>query len=115
MTPVLVHGEIDPHACDRLTNGDVYVQKTANAMSEKMPDHATEFQANAGFYISTIYALHTDTLQRLAALSEDHWTVVIAQDAFGCLADACGVNFIAPSSIDTEAEPAVQELAALTT
>ncbi len=115
VTPVLVDGEIDPHAWNALTNGVVYVQNIADAMSEAMPDHATEFQANAASYISTLYALHADTLQRLAALPEDRRTVVTAHDAFGYLADAYGMNFVAPIGIDTEAEPSAQELASLIT
>ena len=115
VTPVLVDGEIDPHAWNALTNGVVYVQNIADAMSEAMPDYATEFQANAASYISTLYALHADTLQRLAALPEDRRTVVTAHDAFGYLADAYGMNFVAPIGIDTEAEPSAQELASLIT
>jgi len=115
VTPVLVDGEIDPHAWNALTNGVVYVQNIADAMSDAMPDHATEFQANAASYISTLYALHADTLQRLAALPEDRRTVVTAHDAFGYLADAYGMNFVAPIGIDTEAEPSAQELASLIT
>ncbi|MEJ8563550.1 zinc ABC transporter substrate-binding protein [Yoonia sp. GPGPB17] len=115
VTPVLVDGEIDPHAWNALTNGVVYVQNIADAMSEAMPGHATEFQANAASYISTLYALHADTLQRLAALPEDRRTVVTAHDAFGYLADAYGMNFVAPIGIDTEAEPSAQELASLIT
>lgn len=115
VTPVLVDGEIDPHAWNALTNGAVYVQNIADAMSDAMPDHATEFQANAASYISTLYALHADTLQRLAALPEERRTVVTAHDAFGYLADAYSMNFIAPIGIDTEAEPSAQELAALIT
>lgn len=115
VTPLLVDGEIDPHAWNALTNGVVYVQNIADAMSEAMPDHETEFQANAASYISTLYALHADTLRRLSALPEDRRTVVTAHDAFGYLADAYGMNFIAPIGIDTEAEPSAQELAALIT
>lgn len=115
VTPVLVDGEVDPHAWNALTNGVVYVQNIADAMSEVMPDHKTEFQANAASYISTLYALHADTLKRLAALPEDRRTIVTAHDAFGYLADAYGMNFIAPIGIDTEAEPSARELAALIT
>ena len=115
VTPVLVDGEIDPHAWNALTNGVIYVQNIADTMSEAMPNHATEFQANAASYISTLYALHADTLQRLAALPEDRRTVVTAHDAFGYLADAYGMNFVAPIGIDTEAEPSAQELASLIT
>lgn len=115
VTPVLVDGEVDPHAWNALTNGVVYVQNIADAMSQAQPEHATEFQANAASYISTLYALHAETLRRLAALPEDRRTVVTAHDAFGYLADAYDMNFIAPVGISSEAEPSAQELAALIT
>jgi zinc/manganese transport system substrate-binding protein len=38
---------------------------------------------------------------------------VTAHDAFGYLADAYGMNFLAPVGIDSEAEPSAQELAQL--
>jgi len=40
-------------------------------------------------------------------------SVVTAHDAFGYLADAYGLTFLAPVGIDTEAEPSAQQLAAL--
>ncbi len=115
VTPVMVDGEVDPHAWNALTNGVVYVQNITAAMSAAMPDHAADFEANAAAYIAELEALHASTLERLSALPEDRRTVVTAHDAFGYLADAYGMNFVAPIGIDTEAEPSAQELAALIT
>ncbi|MEM6657829.1 MAG: metal ABC transporter substrate-binding protein [Pseudomonadota bacterium] len=113
VTPVLVDGETDPHAWNALTNGVIYVQNIASAMSEAMPDHADEFAANAKAYIAELEALDAETRSRLSDLPEDRRTVVTAHDAFGYLADSYGLTFLAPVGIDTEAEPSAQELASL--
>ncbi|MEM1151278.1 MAG: zinc ABC transporter substrate-binding protein [Pseudomonadota bacterium] len=113
VTPVEVDGETDPHAWNSLLNGVIYVQNITAAMSEAMPDHAAEFEANAAAYIADLEALDVQTMERLSALPEDRRTVVTAHDAFGYLADAYGLTFLAPVGIDTEAEPSAQELASL--
>lgn len=115
ITPVMVDGETDPHAWNALTNGVVYVQNIASAMSDTLPDHADKFKANADAYIAQLTALDTETKAKLAKLPDNRRTVVTAHDAFGYLADAYGLNFLAPVGIDTDAEPSAQELAALIT
>ena len=111
--PVLVDGETDPHAWNSLLNGVIYVQNIAAGLSEAMPDHADDFAANAEAYIAQLQALDAETKEALAALPADRRTVVTAHDAFGYLADAYGLTFLAPVGIDTEAEPSAQELATL--
>ncbi|MEM6711446.1 MAG: zinc ABC transporter substrate-binding protein [Pseudomonadota bacterium] len=111
--PVLVDGETDPHAWNSLLNGVIYVQNIAAGLSQEMPDHADDFAANAEAYIAQLQALDTETKEALAALPADRRTVVTAHDAFGYLADAYGMTFLAPVGIDTEAEPSAQELATL--
>ncbi len=115
VTPVLVDGETDPHAWNALTNGVIYVQNITAAMSDAMPDHAVDFEANAKTYIAQLEALDVETKAKLAKLPADRRTVVTAHDAFGYLADAYGMTFLAPVGIDTEAEPSAQELADLIT
>ena len=113
VTPVLVDGETDPHAWNALTNGVIYVENIAAAMSEALPAHADEFKANAAAYIADLQALDAETNEKLAALPADRRTVVTAHDAFGYLADAYGLTFLAPVGIDTEAEPSAKDLATL--
>jgi zinc/manganese transport system substrate-binding protein len=113
--PLLVDGAPDPHAWNALSNGVIYVQNIAAAMSEMVPDQADAFNANAAAYIARLEALDAETKAQLADLPADRRTVVTAHDAFGYLADAYGLTFLAPVGIDTEAEPSAQELAALIT
>ena len=111
--PILVDGEIDPHAWNALTNGVIYVENIAAAMAAADTGNADAYKANAASYIAKLRALHAGAADRFGSLPEDGRTVVTAHDAFGYLADSYGLNFLAPVGIDTEAEPSASELAAL--
>ena len=113
ITPVLVDGEVDPHAWNSLLNGVVYITNIADVLKQKLPEHADAIDANISAYISKLNALDAETKAALAELGDDKRTVVTAHDAFGYLADAYGMNFLAPVGIDSEAEPSAQELAQL--
>jgi len=113
VTPLEVDGEIDPHAWNALPNGMIYVTNIANAMSSIDPENAATYEANARAYTARLEALHERALSDLDKLPADQRTVVTAHDAFGYLADAYGLTFLAPVGIDTDAEPSAQELAEL--
>ncbi|WP_171240245.1 metal ABC transporter solute-binding protein, Zn/Mn family [Ruegeria sp. HKCCA5491] len=113
ITPVKVDGEIDPHAWNSLSNGVVYVTNVADVLKAAMPEHADQIAANADAYIAELEALDAETKSKLADLPADRRTVVTAHDAFGYLADAYGLTFLAPVGIDTEAEPSAKDLAIL--
>ena len=113
ISPVLVDGEVDPHAWNSLLNGVVYITNIADVLKQKLPEHADAIDANTSAYIAKLNALDTETKAALAELGDDKQTVVTAHDAFGYLADAYDMNFLAPVGIDSEAEPSAQELAQL--
>ncbi|MEM1076306.1 MAG: zinc ABC transporter substrate-binding protein [Pseudomonadota bacterium] len=113
IAPVEVDGETDPHAWNSLSNGIIYVRNIETALSDAMPDHADVFSANADAYIARLEQLDATTREKLAELPSNRRTVVTAHDAFGYLADAYGLTFLAPVGIDTEAEPSAQDLAEL--
>ena len=111
--PILVDGEIDPHAWNALTNGVIYVENIAAAMAAADTGNADAYKANAASYIAKLRALHAGAADRFGSLPEDGRTVVTAHDAFCYLANSYGLNFLAPVGIDTAAEPSASELAAL--
>jgi len=113
ITPLLVDGEVDPHAWNSLINGMIYVDNIEAALSAISPKNADYFKANADAYRAQLNTLHARALADIASLPEDKRIVVTAHDAFGYLADAYGLTFLAPQGIDTEAEPSAKELAAL--
>ena len=113
IAPLLVDGEVDPHAWNSLTNGIIYVNNIEKALSEASPEHAADFKANADAYRAKLGNLHERALSDIAKLPQDNRVVVTAHDAFGYLASTYGLMFLAPQGIDTEAEPSAKEVAAL--
>jgi len=113
ITPLEVHGATDPHAWNSLANGTIYVRNIARALGDAMPERAGKIAAKAEAYIAKLKALDAEARARLAALPANRRTVVTAHDAFGYLADAYGLNFLAPQGIDTEGEPSARDLAVL--
>lgn len=113
ITPLKVDGEIDPHAWNALTNGVIYITNIAEAMANTDPKNAATYQANAQAYSEKLTALHSRALSEIKKLPADNRTVVTAHDAFGYLADAYDLTFLAPVGIDTEAEPSAKDLAKL--
>ena len=110
---VKVDGETDPHAWNSLSNGVVYVNNIAAVLSNKIPEKADIIKTNRATYANTLMALDASTKTKLSQLPAEKRTVVTAHDAFGYLADAYDMTFLAPVGIDTEAEPSAQELAVL--
>ena len=110
---VTVDGKTDPHAWNSLPNGVIYVNNIAAVLSDKMPAKAEMIEANRAAYVDQLLALDIATKATLANLPSDKRTVVTAHDAFGYLADAYDMTFLAPVGIDTEAEPSAQQLAIL--
>lgn len=111
--PLLVEGEVDPHAWNALTNGIIYVNNIEAALAAASPADAPVFKQNADAYRAKLLALHNRALRDIAKLPEEKRIVVTAHDAFGYLASAYGLTFLAPQGIDTDAEPSAKELAAL--
>ena len=110
---VTIDGSTDPHAWNSLSNGVVYVNNIAATLSEKIPAKGDIIEANRKAYVDQLLALDIANKATLANLPANKRTVVTAHDAFGYLADAYNMTFLAPVGIDTEAEPSAQELAIL--
>ncbi|MGB0661034.1 MAG: metal ABC transporter substrate-binding protein [Mangrovicoccus sp.] len=113
ITPLEVEGHIDPHAWNAIPNGITYIDNITAALSQADPAHAEAYQANANAYIAELTELHEKALSEIAALPKGNRVVVTAHDAFGYLAGAYGLTFLAPQGIDTEAEPSAAALASL--
>ena len=113
ITPLMVEGEVDPHAWNSLINGMIYVDNIEAALAATSPQDAAYFKANAEAYRAEMKALHNRALADIAQLPQANRVVVTAHDAFGYWAEAYGLTFMAPQGIDTEAEPSAKELAEL--
>lgn len=113
--PLMVEGSVDPHAWNDIGNGILYVEAIAKGLSQVDPANAAAYQARAEAYIKRLTALDAEAKDLLAPIAPEKRIVVTAHDAFGYLANAYDMTFLAPVGIDTEAEPSAQEMAALIT
>ena len=111
--PLLVEGSVDPHAWNSLTNGIIYVNNIQAALSAISPADAAIFKQNADAYRAKLTALHKRALADIAKIPTEKRVVVTAHDAFGYLASAYNLTFLAPQGIDTDAEPSARQLAEL--
>ena len=111
--PLLVDGEIDPHAWNALTNGMIYVRNIAAGMAKADAANAATYSANADAYVEQLRKVHDNAVSEFSALPDERRTVVTAHDAFGYLEQAYGLTFLAPVGIDTDAEPSASDLADL--
>ena len=113
ITPLMVDGQIDPHAWNSLKNGMQYVVNIADAMAKTDTINAEAYKANASTYTARLEKMHKQALERHAKLKADRCVVVTSHDAFGYLEEDYGLTFLAPIGIDTDAEPSARDLAKL--
>ena len=113
ITPLKVDGQIDPHAWNSLVNGMQYVANIAVSMAEINPINAVAYKANARAYNRRLKDLNNRAIDQLERLTTGQRIVVTSHDAFGYLATAYGLTFLAPVGIDTDGEPSAQDLSKL--
>lgn len=113
IVPLEVEGAIDPHAWNSLANGMTYVRNIASALCEVLPEHADTIRSRSESYLNELAALDGETRARLAAIPPDRRTIVTAHDAFGYLAEAYNLEFLAPQGIDTDSQASARDLAML--
>ena len=113
ITPLKVDGKIDPHAWNSLVNGMQYVANIAVSMAEINPINAVAYKANARAYNRRLKDLNNRAIDQLERLTTGQRIVVTSHDAFGYLATAYGLTFLAPVGIDTDGEPSARDLSKL--
>jgi len=107
------HEIADPHAWQNLSNGLIYADNIAHALEAALPAHAADIEARAKAYEDKIRALDEKTRHELAAIPAIKRRVITSHDAFGYFGAAYGIEFLAPVGLNTEAEPAAAQIAAL--
>lgn len=98
----------DPHAWQSLTNGRLYVQNIAKALSAADAANATSYKAKADALDKELATLDVWVKTEIAKLPASKRKVISSHDAFGYFASAYGVTFMAPVGISTEAEPSAK-------
>ena len=104
---------LDPHAWQDLANGRLYVKAIARALAAAAPADAATFEANAKAYDAELAELDAWVRQSIAEVPSAKRRVITSHDAFGYLAAAYGIEFLAPLGLSSEAEASAGSLAAL--
>lgn len=104
------HGAFDPHAWQDLSNVLVYVDNIEKALGEVDPEGKASHRNHADKYRQEIRALDAELRQTFKSIPKSRLKVVTTHDAFGYFARAYGVTFIAPVSINTDAEPSAADI-----
>jgi zinc/manganese transport system substrate-binding protein len=110
IAPRKLGSEADPHAWQSVANAKVYV---TNIRAD--PAGAEAYRANAEGYLANLDALDRDIRQAVAQIPQDRRKVISTHDAFGYLASAYGIEFVAPLGVSTESEASARDIARIIT
>jgi zinc/manganese transport system substrate-binding protein len=113
ITPRKLDGHADPHAWQSVANAEIYVADIRDALSAADPAGTEIYRANAQAYLAKLDALEADVRTAVAGIPEARRKVISTHDAFGYLAAAYGIDFIAPQGVSTEAEPSARDIAVI--
>lgn len=102
----------DPHIWGNPQIWFECIEPVVKAISEKAPDHAATFEANAKAYGQQLQDMHNWAADRFNELGDLNRVVVTSHDAFNYLGQAFGLEVLAPQGISTESEPGTADIAA---
>ena len=106
------HGEAsDPHAWQSVGNAILYVNNIRDGLIAVDPAGKDVYTANAAAYAGKLETLDREVREAIAKIPQANRKVITNHDAFGYLAAAYGLRFIAPQGISTDAAPSAQAVA----
>ena len=107
------HGEHDPHAWHSIAHARRYVANIADGLCTADPDGCGTYRTNAEAYTEELTALEEEVRRTLGSLAQSKRTMIVSHDAFGYLAKAYGLRFLAPQGVSTESEASAADVARL--
>ncbi|MCB1889936.1 MAG: zinc ABC transporter substrate-binding protein [Rhodocyclaceae bacterium] len=103
----------DPHAWQDLRNGHIYARNIALAFARADEPNAAYYLQRLETFLSRIDALDSRFRREFAEIPPDARRIVTSHDAFGYLARAYGLEFLAPVGLSSSARPSAAQVAAL--
>ncbi|KKD05059.1 anchored repeat ABC transporter, substrate-binding protein [Streptomyces sp. WM6386] len=94
-----VHGDLDPHAWEDVSNAQAYVRRIQAELAKADPAGAKTYAKNASAYLKRLGALDEEVGRTLATVPERNRRLITTHDAFGYLAKAYGMEvagFVVP-------------------
>ena len=115
ITPRKLGSEADPHAWQSVANAKVYVTNIRDALAAADPAGVETYRVNAEGYLAKLDALERELRTAVAQIPQDRRKVISTHDAFGYLASAYGIEFVAPLGVSTESEASARDIARIIT
>ena len=106
-------GADDPHAWQSVANAKIYAGNIRDALVAADPAGAEAYRANTDAYLAKLDALDREVRDAVATIAPERRKVISTHDAFGYLAAAYGIAFIAPQGVSTESEASARDVAAI--
>jgi zinc/manganese transport system substrate-binding protein len=113
IAPIKIDAAPDPHAWQSVLNAKIYVANIRDALMAADPADAAVFRANAQSYLKELDGLDREVREAVAQIPDGRRKVISTHDAFGYLALAYGIEFIAPLGVSTESEASARDIAAI--
>jgi zinc/manganese transport system substrate-binding protein len=113
IAPIKIDSAPDPHAWQSVLNAKIYVGNIRDALLDADPADADVFRANAQTYLTKLDGLDREVREAVAQIPDSRRQVISTHDAFGYLALAYGIEFIAPLGVSTESEASARDIAAI--
>lgn len=103
----------DPHVWQSPANAIICVEAIQNVLVAADTANAAAYKANAAAYTAELKALDAELRAAFAKIPKTQRRVITTHDAFGFLAAAYAVAFVAPLGISTEEQPSAKGIARL--
>jgi zinc/manganese transport system substrate-binding protein len=113
IAPLKSGSDADPHAWQSVANARIYVANIRDALDAADPANAEAYRANAEAYLAKLETLDREVREAIAQIPQDRRKVISTHDAFGYLASAYGIEFIAPLGVSTESEASARDIAGI--
>jgi zinc/manganese transport system substrate-binding protein len=115
IAPLKIGSDADPHAWQSVANAKIYVANISDALGAADPANNEAYRANAKTYLVKLDALDREVREAIAQIPQNRRKVISTHDAFGYLAAAYGIEFIAPLGVSTESEASARDMARIIT
>lgn len=109
-----VHGEIDPHLWEDVSNAIAYVKLIRDSLIQIDPEGAAEYSENADRYLQTLADLNTEVADTIASIPKEKRHLVTTHDGYAYLGDAYDLNIAGFVTPNPAIEPSARDLIALT-
>ncbi|HLX15407.1 MAG TPA: metal ABC transporter substrate-binding protein [Bradyrhizobium sp.] len=113
IAPLKLGSDADPHAWQSVANAKIYVVNIRDGLIAADPADAVVFRNNAAAYLERLDALDGEVRAAIKRIPESRRKVISTHDAFGYLASAYGIQFIAPLGVSTESEASARDIAGI--